>query len=80
MGMMKRLWRSIFLICLISLALGCAHTIEITDHTIKAGKMKAGQIYTAPIDGWFISNEGVARLLRAIEYYRFKCQECEASK
>ena len=64
-----------------SLALsGCAHTVEITDQTVKAGKMKTGQAYTAPMDGWFVSEEGVAKILQAIEYYKYKWQECEASK
>lgn len=58
----------------------CATTVEITDHTVQAGKMKAGQSYTAPMDGWFVSDEGVSKILRAIEYYKFKWQECEAVK
>ncbi len=81
METMRRHWKSIFLICLISLAVeGCAHQIEIIDPQIKAGKMMAGQTYIAPMDGWFISDEGVARLARAIEYFRYRWQECEASK
>jgi uncharacterized protein YceK len=76
----KRL-RTISAICLVSLLIaGCATTIEITDHTIKAGKIKAGQAYTAPMDGWFVSDEGVARILQAIEYYKYKWQECESGK
>jgi hypothetical protein len=61
---------------------GCAtvQKIEITDQTIKAGKMKAGQAYTAPMDGWFISDEGVAKILQAIEYYKYKWQECEGKQ
>ena len=81
MGRMKKHWKSIFAICLISgLLFGCAHTIEITDQTVKAGKMKADQNYKAPMDGWFISNEGVERVLQAIEYYKFKWLECEKGK
>jgi len=42
--------------------------------------MLKGQSYTAPMDGWFISDEGVAKMLMAIEYYRYKWQECEEAK
>jgi hypothetical protein len=81
MEMMRRRLRTIFAICLVSLLIaGCVHTIEITDHQIKAGKIKAGTSYTAPMDGWFVSDEGIAKILQAIEYYKFKWQECEASK
>ena len=81
MAMMKRQCRIILAICLISLLLaGCVKKIEITDQTIKAGKMKAGQAYTAPTEGWFISDEGIYRMLYAIEYYRYKWEECEASR
>lgn len=81
METMRRRWRGISALFLISvLLIGCAHQVEIIDHTVKAGKMKAGQAYTAPMDGWFISDEGIARILTAIEYYRFKWQECEAAR
>ena len=89
--MMKRRWRSTLKVsrnkrflgltlCAMLYALsapGCAHTIEIKDETIKAGKMKAGESYTAPMDGWFISDEGVYMLLHAIEYYRYLWFGCE---
>ena len=81
METMKRHWRNILTIFLISIVLlGCAHTIEIVDQTVKAGKMKSGTIYTAPMDGWFISEEGVERVFQAIEYYKYKWQECEGRK
>jgi len=71
----------LFLTLTLTLALGgCAHTVEITDQTVQAGKMKAGQSYTAPMDGWFVSDEGVAKILQAIEYYKYKWQECEEEK
>ncbi len=74
---MKKLWKTTLALFLISLLLGCAHTVEITDHTIKAGRMKVGSTYIAPVDGWFVSEEGMERLLRAIEYYHFKWLDCE---
>lgn len=81
MGAMKKRWKIIFLICLISLLLaGCVKRIEITDQSIKCGKMKTGQSYTAPMDGWFVSDEGVAKILKAVEYFKYKWLECEGSK
>ncbi len=78
MEMMIKRWKSIFLIFLISLFLiGCAHQVEIINPEVKAGKMLKGQAYTAPMDGWFISDEGVAKMLKAIEYFKYKWMECE---
>jgi len=73
--MMKKL----FLITLIIFLLnGCTQKLEIRDQDLKVAKMKAGQIYEAPLDGWFVSNEGVEKMLKAIEYYRWMWMDCES--
>jgi hypothetical protein len=75
---MKNRWKIAFAICLINLFLvGCVHKIEIINPEVKAGKMLKGQSYKAPMDGWFISDEGVAKMLTAIEYFKYMWQECE---
>lgn len=77
----KKPWKIIFAICLISiLIIGCAHTVEIINPSVKAGKMIEGQTYKAPMDGWFVSNEGIDKMLQAIEYFKYKWLDCESSK
>ena len=81
MERMKRLWKITLVTCLVvSLLSGCAQTIKITQTDVKAGKMLSGQSYIAPMDGWFISDEGVLRMLKAIDYYKYLWEECESRK
>ncbi len=56
---------------------GCVHQIEIRDDDLKYGKMEAGKTYEAPMDGYFISDEGVQKMLGAIRYFHDKWIECE---
>ena len=72
----------IFVAIFVTLLSACAATqkIEIVDPQFNAGKMKAGESYIAPMDGWFVSDEGVKRLFEAIKYFQQKWYECEGRR
>ncbi len=76
MGRIARLWP---IILILFLASSCAVTQEIVieDRTVAIEKMEAGKAYEAPIDGWFVSDEALGRLISAIEYFRYRYLECK---
>lgn len=79
MGRMKRLFLIILIPCLISITfISCVQRLEIKDQDMKVAKMKAGQNYVAPMNGWFVSDESVEKMLKAIEYYKWMWMECES--
>ncbi len=78
---MKKIMIAILFALLIA---GCAHRIEIRDDDLKYGKsetrlyeMEAGKTYEAPMNGYFISDEGVQKILGAIRYFHDKWIGCE---
>jgi hypothetical protein len=62
------------------LLLGCAAKVPIQTGNPNVVKMKMGASHTATADGWFVTDEAVAEMLMAVEYYRWKWMECENAK
>jgi len=70
--------KNIIIVCLIgALLAGCAHQIRIANSDIQAGKMKAGEAYIAPVDGWYVSDKSLTEMLMAMEYFRLQWSKCE---
>jgi len=86
METMRKSLRTILAICLISLLVACATTASQLgqpshqEDSSKVVKVKTGETFKAPADGWFITDEAAANMLRAIEYYKYRWMECEEAK
>ncbi len=74
---MKKLCMIVLMVSL--LVISCAHNIELKG-SVKAGEMIGGQTYKAPMDGWFISDEGINRLLEMLNYYMLAWKDCEEGR
>ena len=71
---------SLLVILSLFLVNSCSHQIIIKDEGIKAIKIKAGVSIVAPVDGWFMSNQAVTKMLDAETKCKAELEKCRLEK
>jgi len=79
MATMRKTLTIILIISLVSLC-ACAPKAIFYNPLELTVKMRAGEPYTPPVDGWYLSNTRLEQLMLSVEKYRGLWEECERDK
>ncbi len=73
-------WKTVLIGCSLFALVACSTTIIIKDEGVKVIKVQAGASVVAPVDGWFMSDQAIIKMLDAEIKCKAELDKCRLEK
>ena len=67
-------------LCSLLLIFSCTKTLIIKDESLITHRLARGDSFTAPVNGWFMSDEAIIKLLNTLEDLKAELEKCRLEK